>query len=61
MAGLADPALQPFYFRIFIGNTALLALVHVVGAAQKVQPWTETAEIPFWGGLALLALAFYPG
>ena len=55
------PALQPFYFQILIGNTALLALVHVVGAVQKVQPWTETAEIPFWGGLALLGLAFYPG
>jgi hypothetical protein len=25
-----------------------------------VQPWTETAEIPFWGGLTVLALLFYP-
>jgi hypothetical protein len=56
----ANPALQPFYFNILIGSTGLLALVHVVGALQKVQPWTETAEIPFWGGLVLLALLFYP-
>lgn len=52
--------LQPFFFAMLIGITVLLALVHVVGAMQKVQPWTETAEIPFWGGLALLALLFYP-
>ena len=37
-----------------------LTLVHVVGVVQKVQPWTETAEIAFWAGLALLALLFYP-
>jgi len=58
-AGHAE--LQPFYFQIFIGNTALLTLVHIVGAAQKVQPWTESAEIPFWGGLSVLGVLFYPG
>ena len=52
--------LQPFFFAIFISVAALLAVVHVVGAVQKVQPWTENAEIPFWGGLALLGLLFYP-
>jgi hypothetical protein len=56
----SHPALQPFYFNMLIGSTGLLALVHVVGALQKVQPWTETAEIPFWGGLTVLALLFYP-
>jgi hypothetical protein len=56
----AHVELQPFYFAIFIGVTTLLTLVHVVGALQRVQPWTETAEIPFWGGLVLLALLFYP-
>ena len=57
----ATPAAQPLYFGILIGNFTLLAGVHVVGAVQRRQPWSETAEIPFWGGLALLALAFYPG
>lgn len=57
----AHAELQPFYFQIFIGNTALLTLVHIVGAAQKVQPWTESAEIPFWGGLSVLGVLFYPG
>ena len=54
------PPLQPFYFSIFIGITGLLTLVHIVGAVQRVQPWTETAEIPFWGGLMVLALLFSP-
>ena len=44
-AGQAE--LQPFYFKMLIGITTLMALVHIVGAVQKVQPWTETAEIPF--------------
>lgn len=57
----ARPELQPFYFDLFIGSTALLALVHVVGALQRVQPLAETAEIPFWAGLAALGLLFYPG
>jgi hypothetical protein len=56
----SNPALQPFYFNMLIASTGLLTLVHVVGALQKVQPWTETAEIPFWGGLVVLALMFYP-
>jgi hypothetical protein len=54
------PVLQPFYFRMFIGTAVLLTLVHIVGAVQKVQPWSETAEILFWGGLAVLGLLFYP-
>jgi hypothetical protein len=56
----SNPAVQPFYFNILIGSTGLLTLVHIVGALQRVQPWTETAEIPFWGGLVILALLFYP-
>lgn len=56
----ANPSLQPFYFNIFIGSTGLLTVVHIVGALQRVQPWTETAEILFWGVLVVLALLFYP-
>lgn len=53
-------ALQPFYFGMFIAVTALMVVVHIVGALQKVQPWIETAEIPFWAGLCVLGLLFYP-
>lgn len=56
----AQPGLQPFYFNMLIGITTLMTLVHIVGAVQKVQPWTETAEIPFWCGLAVLGLLFHP-
>ena len=56
----AHPELQPFYFQILIGVTGLVGIAHVAGAAQKVQPWTETAEIPFWCGLSVLGLLFYP-
>lgn len=52
--------LQPFYFAMLIAITVLMTVVHIVGAVQKVQPWIETAEIPFWGGLAVLGLLFYP-
>lgn len=55
-----EPSVQPFFFQMFIGLATLLTVVHVVGAVQKVQPWTETAEIPFWGGLVVVALLFYP-
>jgi len=57
-AGHAE--VQPFYFQMFIGIAVLMTIVHVVGAVQKVQPWTETAEIPFWAGLAVLGLLFFP-
>jgi hypothetical protein len=56
----AHADVQPFFYTMLIGIFGLLTVVHIVGAVQKVQPWTETAEIPFWGGLTLLALLFYP-
>ena len=55
-----NASVQPFFFGVFISVNALLCVVHVVGALQKVQPWTENAEIPFWAVLALLGLLFYP-
>lgn len=42
---------------VFVGMT----VVHIVGAAQGIQPVTETVEIAFWAGLIALGLAFYPG
>lgn len=56
----SNPPMQPFYFTILVSTFGLLTLVHIVGALQKVQPWTETAEIPFWGALMVLALLCYP-
>jgi hypothetical protein len=39
---------------------ALLAVVHLWGALQRRQPWTETAEIAFWSAMAAGALLTYP-
>lgn len=52
--------LQPLFFSMIIAIFAFMVVVHIVGAFQKVQPWTETAESPFWCGLTLLCLLFYP-
>lgn len=52
--------LQPVYFTVLVAFAVLMVVIHGVGALQKVQPWTETAEIPFWAGLAVCGLLFMP-
>lgn len=52
--------LQPLVFSMLTVFFMLMVVVHIVGAIQKVQPWTETAEIPFWFALTILGLAFFP-
>jgi hypothetical protein len=59
-AGLTGVALVTTY-EVLVAVFALMTLVHIVGALQRVQPWTETAEIVLYGGLLLLTLLFYPG
>ena len=54
------PEVQRFFFGMQIGVSLLVGIVHVVGAIQKVQPWTETAEIVFWAALVVLGLLFFP-
>lgn len=56
----AMPESQELFFNILIGSTAAMVLVHVYGALRRIQPVTETLEIPFWLGLFILALLFYP-
>jgi hypothetical protein len=53
-------AVQPFFFNMLISLTVLMIAVHVAGALQKVQPWTETAEILLWAVLAVMGFLFYP-
>jgi hypothetical protein len=38
----------------------LMVGVHGWGAVRKVQPWTETAEIPLYALLAVVAFALRP-
>jgi hypothetical protein len=47
-------------FEVGFLTGALLAAVHVWGALQRRQPWTETAEIAFWSAMAAGALLAYP-
>lgn len=54
------PETRSMFFTILVAFASGMVIVHSVGAVQKVQPWTETAEIPFWAGLALLGLLFMP-
>jgi hypothetical protein len=47
-------------FEVGFLTGALEAAVHVWGALQRRQPWTETAEIAFWSAMAAAAVLTYP-
>lgn len=55
-----DPWRNRILFPMAAVAAALLTLVHMVGAVQRRQPWTETAEILFWGAMTAGAVACYP-
>jgi hypothetical protein len=63
-AGALKAARRPEEHRIIfdVGFLAgvLATVVHVWGALQRRQPWTETAEIAFWSAMAAGALLAYP-
>lgn len=49
------------FLLVGIVSTGLVAVVHLVGALERSQPWTETAEIPFWFALMVWGLVVYIG
>jgi hypothetical protein len=55
-----DPWRNRILFPMAALAAGLLTLVHIVGAVQRRQPWTETAEILFWGAMTAGAVACYP-
>jgi hypothetical protein len=55
-----DPWRHRIVFKIAGVAAALLVGVHVRGAIEGKQPWTETAEIPVWAAVAIGAVACYP-
>jgi hypothetical protein len=55
-----DPSAHREVFDLIIGVAALLTGVHVVGAIQKKQPWTETAEIALYASTAIAAVILRP-
>ena len=54
------PDVQPFWFAFLLANSVLMIGVHAYGAVRRIQPLSETIEILFWAGLALLTLLFWP-
>ena len=58
-AGLTGEGLV-FTFQVIVAVSALMVIVHIWGAVQRIQPILETLEIGMYGGLGLLALAFWP-
>ncbi len=50
-----------FTFQVLIAVAALMTVVHVWGALQRIQPILETLEIGMYAGLGILAVLFYPG
>ena len=55
-----DPWRHRIIFKIVAVVAALLAGVHVRGAIERKQPWTETAEIGLWAAMTIAAIACYP-
>jgi hypothetical protein len=58
-AGLTGEGLLLTY-QVIVAVAAMMVLVHIWGAVQRVQPLLETVEIGMYGGLGVLALMFWP-
>ncbi|MDN5874472.1 MAG: hypothetical protein L0H29_08850 [Sinobacteraceae bacterium] len=56
----AHAATTAFYFPFLLTLWVLMVLAHAWGGLRRIQPLSETCEIVFWGGLAVLTLAFWP-
>src|ERR1051326_3783326 len=59
-AGLTGEGLLLTY-QVIVAVAAMMVIVHIWGAVQRIQPILETLEIGMYGGLGLLSLAFWPG
>lgn len=58
-AGFTGIALE-FTFQVLLAVFSLMVVLHIVGMVQRIQPWTENAEILMYSGLVVLALLFWP-
>lgn len=58
--GLQDEPPREFVLVAIIAS-GLLAVIHVVGAIERSQPWTETAEILLWTGLTAWGITAFLG
>lgn len=58
-AGLTGEGLV-YTFQVLLSIAAFMVVVHIWGAIQRIQPWTETLEIGMYAGMFLLTVLFYP-
>lgn len=58
-AGLTGEGLV-YTFQVLLAIAAFMVVVHLWGAIQRIQPWTETLEIGMYAGMFLLTVLFYP-
>jgi len=58
-AGLTGEGLA-LTFQVVIAVAALMVIVRVWGAVQRIQPLAETLEIGMYAGLLVLTVMFYP-
>jgi hypothetical protein len=58
-AGLTGEGLA-FTFQVLAAVGALMVIVHIWGAVQRIQPLTETLEIGMYAGMLVLTAMFYP-
>lgn len=47
--------------QFFAAFCLMMVLVHIWGALERTQPWTETAEIGLWLAFLVLTLLCLPG
>jgi hypothetical protein len=56
----AHPEQHVLLFRLIALVGAFMVAVHVWGAIERTQPWLETAEIPLYAALTVVAWAVTP-
>lgn len=58
-AGLTGEGLV-FTFQVLLAVAAMMVVVHLWGAVQRIQPLVETLEIAMYSGMLALSVLFYP-
>lgn len=58
-AGLTGEGLA-YTFQVLMMVAAAMVVLHLVGAIQRIQPFTETLEIGLYAGMFALTVLFYP-
>ncbi len=55
-----DGTARRFVFEVLVLVFTAMVLLHLVGWLQRIQPWTENAEVGLYGALLAATLGFMP-